>query len=32
MFDGQIMGERLPQNTDERELGLWMAGVKEEAN
>jgi hypothetical protein len=26
------MGERLPQNTDERELGLWMAGVKEEAN
>ena len=27
MFDGQIMGERLPQNTDERELGLLMAGV-----
>ena len=32
MFDGQIMGERLPQNTDERELGLLMAGVKEEAS
>jgi len=32
MFDGQIMGERLPQNTDERELGLLMAGVTEETN
>ncbi|NCX19332.1 MAG: ABC transporter ATP-binding protein, partial [Rhodobacteraceae bacterium] len=32
MFDGQIMGERLPQNTDERELGLLMAGVTEEAS
>ncbi|MBN2741122.1 MAG: heme ABC transporter ATP-binding protein, partial [Rhodobacteraceae bacterium] len=27
MFDGQIMGERLPENTDEKELGLMMAGV-----
>jgi simple sugar transport system ATP-binding protein len=32
MFDGQIMGERLPQNTDEREVGLLMAGVTEEAS
>ena len=27
MFDGQIMGERLPADTNERELGLMMAGV-----
>jgi len=27
MFDGQIMGERLPNETDEKELGLLMAGV-----
>ncbi len=27
MFDGQIMGERDPAATDERELGLLMAGV-----
>ena len=27
MFDGQIMGERLPDQTDETELGLLMAGV-----
>lgn len=27
MFDGQIMGERLPDETDERELGLLMAGI-----
>ena len=27
MFDGRIMGERLPHETDERELGLLMAGV-----
>ena len=27
MFDGRIMGERLPQETDERDLGLLMAGV-----
>ena len=31
MFDGQIMGERLPAETDERELGLLMAGVTEGA-
>jgi simple sugar transport system ATP-binding protein len=29
MFDGQIMGERLPEATDERELGLMMAGIAE---
>ncbi len=27
MFDGKIMGERRPEDTDERELGLLMAGV-----
>ncbi|MFO7806717.1 MAG: ABC transporter ATP-binding protein [Paracoccaceae bacterium] len=27
MFDGQIMGERLPGETDEKELGLLMAGM-----
>jgi len=27
MFDGRIMGERLPEQTDERELGLLMAGI-----
>ncbi|MEM9707175.1 MAG: ABC transporter ATP-binding protein [Pseudomonadota bacterium] len=27
MFDGQIMGERRPEETDERELGLLMAGM-----
>ncbi len=27
MFDGKIMGERLPQDTDEKELGLLMAGM-----
>ena len=27
MFDGQIMGERLPDQTDETELGLLMAGM-----
>jgi simple sugar transport system ATP-binding protein len=27
MFDGRIMGERLPEETDERELGLMMAGI-----
>ncbi len=27
MFDGQIMGERLPSETDQTELGLLMAGV-----
>ncbi|TXI04069.1 MAG: ABC transporter ATP-binding protein [Pseudorhodobacter sp.] len=27
MFDGQIMGERAPETTNERELGLLMAGM-----
>jgi hypothetical protein len=27
MFDGRIMGERLPSETNENELGLLMAGV-----
>lgn len=27
MFDGRIMGERLAKETDEKELGLLMAGV-----
>ena len=31
MLDGQIMGERLPAETNEKELGLLMAGVSEEA-
>jgi len=31
MFDGRIMGERLPDKTDEKELGLLMAGIAEEA-
>ena len=30
MFDGRLMGERLPDQTDERELGLLMAGVSAE--
>ena len=30
MFDGEIMGERQPENTNEKELGLLMAGVSEE--
>ena len=29
MFDGRIMGERDPAKTNERELGLLMAGVTE---
>lgn len=32
MFDGHIMGERLPDQTDERELGLMMAGVTQEGD
>ncbi len=28
MFDGMIMGERLPGETDETELGLLMAGIE----
>ncbi len=31
MFDGRIMGERLPEQTTTRELGLMMAGVSGEA-
>ena len=31
MFDGMIMGERLPQDTDEKELGLLMAGMTGDA-
>ncbi|MEM9580089.1 MAG: heme ABC transporter ATP-binding protein, partial [Pseudomonadota bacterium] len=31
MFDGHIMGFRDPGETDEKELGLLMAGVNEEA-
>ncbi len=29
MFDGKLMGERLPEETNENELGLLMAGVTE---
>ncbi len=29
MFDGRIMGERLPAQTDEKDLGLLMAGINE---
>ncbi len=29
MFDGKIMGERDPETTNERELGLLMAGMTE---
>ena len=29
MFDGEIMGERQPAKTNEKELGLLMAGVSE---
>ena len=32
MFDGRIMGERDPATTDERELGLLMAGMSGEAD
>lgn len=28
MFDGRIMGERRPEETDETELGLLMAGIE----
>ncbi len=31
MFDGRIMGERIATETDERELGLMMAGMSGEA-
>jgi general nucleoside transport system ATP-binding protein len=32
MFDGRIMGERLPKETTTGELGLLMAGVTDTAN
>ncbi|NNE54198.1 MAG: ABC transporter ATP-binding protein, partial [Sulfitobacter sp.] len=32
MFDGQIMGERMPAETDEKELGLLMAGITDTAS
>lgn len=31
MFDGRVMGERRPEQTSEKELGLLMAGVTKEA-
>ncbi len=31
MFDGKLMGERNPDKTDERELGLLMAGMNKGA-
>jgi simple sugar transport system ATP-binding protein len=31
MFDGMIMGERLPSETNAQDLGLLMAGVREAA-
>ncbi len=31
MFDGRIMGERLPSETNEQELGLLMAGITDTA-
>ncbi|MGR3662102.1 MAG: ABC transporter ATP-binding protein [Paracoccaceae bacterium] len=30
MFDGKIMGERRPDETDERDLGLMMAGINQD--
>lgn len=30
MFDGKVSGERLPENTNEGDLGLLMAGVTDE--
>jgi simple sugar transport system ATP-binding protein len=32
MFDGQIMGERIPSETNEQELGLLMAGITDTAH
>jgi len=31
MFDGHVMGERITSETDEKELGLLMAGISEGA-
>jgi simple sugar transport system ATP-binding protein len=32
MFDGRIMGERDPATTNQRELGLLMAGITDGAD
>ncbi|MEM9432542.1 MAG: ABC transporter ATP-binding protein [Pseudomonadota bacterium] len=32
IFDGHLMGERLPAETDEKELGLMMAGMTKETS
>ncbi len=32
MFDGRIMGERMPDRTSEHELGLLMAGITDTAD
>ncbi len=32
MFDGRIMGERIPSDTNEQELGLLMAGITDTAH
>ena len=32
MFDGRIMGERDPATTNQRELGLLMAGITGEVD
>ena len=32
MFDGRIMGERMPDRTDETELGMMMAGMDGKAH
>jgi len=31
MFDGQIMGEVLAKDANERDIGLLMAGIRKEA-
>jgi len=32
MFDGRIMGEKTPLETNEKELGLLMAGIDGDTN
>ena len=32
MFDGKIMGEKTPTETNEKELGLLMAGINGDTN
>jgi len=32
MFDGRIMGEKIPTETNEKELGLLMAGIDGDTN